>query len=247
MLTEQYWPLPPISDIDQRRLTELVDSIFEAKGYGRDGDYKTLQEEIDLRIQFLFMNYREAPTYDEWVAKREAEKGTAIEEVRKLIAAGESGAVEFKQSLEYVDPTGYAAVPDAQRTQKMAEDRKGVTHSALKTICAFLNTKGGTLLIGVHDSGEIIGIEPDYTLLGRKQDRDGFENKLTDLLKTRLRPIPHNLDIRFVEIDGKTVCRIDAPAERAPHYLDNRLYVRLGNSTEELTGRDLEDWLTGRV
>jgi len=26
-------------------------------------------------------------------------------------------------------------------------------------------------------------------------------------------------------------------------YLDNRLYARLGNSTEELAGRDLEDWL----
>ena len=29
-------------------------------------------------------------------------------------------------------------------------------------------------------------------------------------------------------------------------YRDNRLYVRLGNSTEELTGRDMEDWLRGR-
>ena len=86
----------------------------------------------------------------------------------------------------------------------------------------------------------------ECTPQGDKQN--GFELKLTDLLKTRLRPIPTSLNIQLVEIDGKTVCRIDVPADppRA-HYLDNRLYVRLGNSTEELTGRDLEDWLRGRV
>lgn len=97
--------------------------------------------------------------------------------------------------------------------------------------------RGGTLLPGVHDSGAIIGIEPDYTLLGSKQNRDGFELKLTDLLKTRLRPIPTSLNLQFVEIDGKTVCRIEVPADPRAHYLDNRLYVRLENSTEELTGR----------
>lgn len=57
---------------------------------------------------------------------------------------------------------------------------------------------------------------------------------------------PPALNIQSVEVEGKTICRIHAPAEAAPHYLDNKLYVRLGNSTEELTGRDLEDWLRGR-
>lgn len=31
--------------------------------------------------------------------------------------------------------------------------------AALKTIVAFLNTRGGVLLIGVSDSGEIIGAD----------------------------------------------------------------------------------------
>ncbi len=164
-----------------------------------------------------------------------------------LIAKGESGALEFKQSLEYVDAAGFLKMPEPQRQQKVAETRKAVIHSALKTVCAFLNSRGGTLLIGVHDSGEVIGIEPDYTLLGAKQNRDGFELKLTDLLKTRMEPIPAGLEIQFPESGGKTVCRIDVPASSIPHYLDNKLYVRFGNSTEELAGRDLEDWLATRA
>ena len=102
------------------------------------------------------------------------------------------------------------------------------------------------MLIGVHDQGDIVGIEPDYSLLGNKKNQDGFELKLMDFLKTRLEPIPINLVIDFAMVDGKTVCRIDVPADPRAHYLDNKLYVRLGNSTEELNGRKLEDWLRQR-
>jgi hypothetical protein len=166
--------------------------------------------------------------------------------VLALVSQGESSILEFKQSLQYVNPASFEKVPEQQRAQKLAETQKAVIHSALKTICAFLNSKGGTLLIGVHDDGEIIGIEPDYSLLGKRRDRDGFENKMTDLFKTRIDPIPTNLDISFIGIEGKTVCRIDVHSDPSPHYLDNRLYVRLGSSTEELTGRDLQNWLQQR-
>ena len=36
-----------------------------------------------------------------------------------------------------------------------------MTHAALKTIAAFLNTEGGDLLIGVDDNREVLGIEND--------------------------------------------------------------------------------------
>ena len=36
-----------------------------------------------------------------------------------------------------------------------------MTHAALKTIAAFLNTEGGDLLIGVDDDRRVLGIEHD--------------------------------------------------------------------------------------
>ncbi len=242
------FPIPGANDLDRNTLRELAKAAVGATVENNVQEVARIEQEINQRVEFLYFHASEAPTYDEWVAKRVAEKGTAIEEVRNLIAAGESGTAEFKQSLEYVDPNhpDILKAPESTRAQRLSENRKSIVHSALKTVCAFLNSKGGSLLLGVHDTDGPVGIEPDYTLLGRKQDRDGFENRLTDLIKTRFKPIPANLDISFVEVDGKTVCRIDVPAERAPHYLDNKLYIRLGNSTEELTGRDLEDWLVAR-
>ena len=239
-------PVPPVSSQDRAKIEGLVTLILDLKDDTPSLDVSELEDEIDRRVEFLYFHADEAPTYDEWVAKQEAERGTAIAEIRRLCAARESGIVEFKQSLEYVDAANFAHVPEAQRGQRIAETQKAVVHSALKTICAFLNSCGGTLLLGVHDRGDIIGIEPDYTLCGKKQDVDGFELKLTDFLKTRIRPLPANLNIGFVVVDGKTVCRIDVPAEPRPHYLDNKLYIRFGNSTEELTGRELADWLQQR-
>ncbi|HVT13099.1 MAG TPA: RNA-binding domain-containing protein [Fimbriimonadaceae bacterium] len=203
-----------------------------------------LEAQIDRRVEFLYFHQDEAPTYDEWLAKREAEKGTAAEAVRKLIASDESGTVEFKETLEFVD-----RVPDSiaenLRDGWKANKRRECVEGVLKTICAFTNSKGGTLLIGVSDGKEIVGLAPDFKMLGQKQNRDGFENKLKELLK-RIRPLPTDLDIDFPELDGKTICRIQTPASSVPHYLDNRLFVRFGNASEELTGRDLQDWLEKR-
>jgi hypothetical protein len=243
-------PVPPKADrLDLEERVRGIQSLI-VQGLPLSNAAKQqieeIQVEIDARVEFLYFHADEAATYDEWVAKQGAERGTAIEEVRKLIAGGESGTVEFKQSLEYVDPAGYPNVPEAHRTQRIKADQSAVVHAALKTLCAFLNSKGGTLLLGVRDDGGIAGIEPDYALCGKKPNRDGFELKLTDLIKMRFKPLPTALEVRFVEVDGKTVCRVDAPSSAAATYLENRLYVRLGNSTEELTGRDLQDWLMSR-
>lgn len=203
-----------------------------------------LEAEIDRRVEFLYFHQDEAPTYDEWLAKREAEKGTVTEAVRKLISGDESGTVEFKETLEYVDRIP-DSVPENRIVEFRATKQKERVESVLKTVCAFINGKGGTLLIGVADDKTIVGLAPDLSMLGLKQNRDGFELKLKELLK-RIRLLPTDLEIDFPEVDGKMICRVSVPASPVPHYLDNRLFIRFGNATEELTGRDLQDWLEKR-
>jgi hypothetical protein len=47
----------------------------------------------------------------------------------------------------------------------------------MKSLAAFLNTDGGTLLIGVEDNGNILGLEKDLGLVGNSRDK--FEQLLT--------------------------------------------------------------------
>ncbi len=55
-----------------------------------------------------------------------------IDQLKPLITRGESETVELKTSTAQLK-------------------------AAFETLCTFLNTQGGTVLIGVKDSGEIIG------------------------------------------------------------------------------------------
>ncbi|GAJ02132.1 unnamed protein product, partial [marine sediment metagenome] len=152
--------------------------------------------------------------------------------ILELIAQGESHNLEFKETLEYNIHTN-------QRTPELAK-------SSLKTIAAFLNTDGGMLLIGVSDAGGVKGIARDLQFV-RGNNRDGFEQKLRSLLNDHFDPSPRgNVDIKFEDLQEGTVCQIKVEQSSEPVAYDNDFYIRDGNGTRKLEGRDLADWLRQR-
>ena len=130
---------------------------------------------------------------------------------------------------------------------RSGEKYPGVLVSALKTIAAFLNSEGGTLLLGVSDSGEIKGLEKDFRLCS-KHDADGLEQKLRSLLRDRFKPDPlGKVAITFLHLPDGEVCRLDVEASQDVVYLDGKdVYVRDGNTSRKLEGPALVNWIRGR-
>ena len=152
--------------------------------------------------------------------------------ILQLIAQGESHTLEFKETLQYNIHTNRAD--------------NAVLHSSLKTIAAFLNTDGGLLLIGVSDSGEVKGIARDLQLV-RGHNLDGYEQKLRSLLNDRFDPSPRqNVEIIFEELSEDTICQVKVQKLTEPVAFDNDFYIRDGNGTRKLEGRELADWLRRR-
>jgi len=151
----------------------------------------------------------------------------------QLIAQGEGQALEFKETLEADVRSG--------------EKYPSVLSSALKTIAAFLNTDGGTLLVGVSDSGEIKGLAKDFRLCS-KHDADGLEQKLRSLLRDRFKPDPlGKVNIQFEHVPDGVVCRIDIQPSHDVVYLDGKdVYVRDGNTSRKLEGPALVNWIRRR-
>ncbi len=89
------------------------------------------------------------------------------EDILKLVNSGEKYDVEFKATLRKNLHTG--------------EFDKNLEYASLKTLTAYLNSEGGTLLIGVSDRGEILGIEKD----GFVSD-DKMQLHFTNLIKTHI-------------------------------------------------------------
>jgi uncharacterized FlaG/YvyC family protein len=150
----------------------------------------------------------------------------------ELIKQGESHTLEFKETLEYDIKTN--------------KNSKDVLLSSLKTIAGFLNADGGTLLIGVDDSGNIKGIERDLSTM-KHSNNDKFELRIRNCLKDRFKPQPiGKVSISFEKFTEGTICRVDVQANKEIAHLDGDVYVRDGNTTQKLEGLDLTNWIQRR-
>jgi serine/threonine protein kinase len=175
--------------------------------------------------------------------------------VDALIAAGESDSVEFKSSLHHQ----YGPLPlDLQKkveqgiTKPVAAQRevqKRLNKEVTKTIAAFLNTREGTLLIGVDDAGAVLGIEPDFEYCQKgKQDADGWMLSLKTVIINALgADVWSAIRVSLVPHREKMVAVILCPrrASKTWHYEDSgeSFYIRTGNSTTELRGRMLVGYI----
>src|SRR2546425_884310 len=130
--------------------------------------------------------------------------------LQDLIARGEGGRTEFKSNVD-LEAIGTAVV-------------------------SFLNASGGTLLVGVDDRGEILGVhEPHKTALG-------IWRSLTDLLS------PSALySVNVEEIAGKRVIVIDVPSgEDIPYLYGGRIAVRHGTRNLPATAQDISSLIMNR-
>ena len=157
--------------------------------------------------------------------------------VRRLITHGESAEVEFKSSLRY----------DVDKGGTNTELTKAVT----KTLAAFLNCRGGTLLIGIDDSGDVVGIERDLKTLQHKPNVDGFELCLREAVGSHLgNDVNPVIELSFGDVDGHTVAIASCPAHHQPVFHEDKgavlFFVRAGNGTRPLNVREAVEFVGSR-
>jgi ATP-dependent DNA helicase RecG len=120
-----------------------------------------------------------------------------IEKIKAIIAQGESVNVEFKKSYD------------------------SLSRSAFETICAFLNRKGGYILLGVKDNGTIEGVREDTLQIQLKTLADDMNNQQI------ITPITL-IESTVVEIDGKKIICIYVPESSQVHSYKGIYYDRQG-------------------
>ncbi|MEI7830464.1 MAG: ATP-binding protein [Prolixibacteraceae bacterium] len=141
--------------------------------------------------------------------------------VSEIIAEGEGNLIEFKSTLRWDIRAG--------------KTNPAIERSCLKTISAFLNSSGGTLLIGVRDDGSIEGIETD-----KFANEDKFLLHLWTLIRICLgRDFSPFIRTRIEKMDEKTICVVNCSSSDRPVFLhqpgfDEEMYIRLGPSSNAL-------------
>ncbi|MCW4050381.1 MAG: CBS domain-containing protein [Candidatus Bathyarchaeota archaeon] len=158
------------------------------------------------------------------------------EDIINLMKRDEGQHLEFKSSLR-IDKHRKEVNPALELT-------------IMKTICAFLNSEGGTLLIGLSDEKEVVGIEEDYKSI-KNMNRDGFQNHLMSLISNYL----GNFYLKYIHIVfhnvlGKDMCQVNVQPSSKPVFLTNKgkqeFYVRTGNASRPFKISEAADYLKER-
>ncbi len=145
--------------------------------------------------------------------------------IGELIDNDEDYAVEFKSTARW----------DLRENQL----NKAMEDAVVKTVAGFLNTDGGTLLIGIGPDRDALGLAHDYELV-KPKNGDGFVNWLTTHLINALGHTPvTRTRARVAVYRGKEICRVDVAASPAAVFAktskdEHIFYVRMNNSTRAL-------------
>ena len=121
-------------------------------------------------------------------------------DIKSLI--GEATAYDKKQMLEVKRPKSW-----------------------LKSVSAFANGEGGTLIFGISDDNQIVGLA----------DAEGDAEKISEDIKNKLDPVP-TVNIEYKNVDGKKLVLLHVySGQETPYYYigdKQRLaFVRIGNES----------------
>lgn len=103
-----------------------------------------------------------------------------------------------------------------------------------KSVSAFANTYGGSLIFGISDDNQIIGLE--------NPDKDA--EIISEMIKSRLDPIPE-FKIRFQKEEDRVLLIVDIlKGEETPYYYSGdgvlEAYVRIGNESVKASSTELK-------
>ncbi|MBR2299835.1 MAG: putative DNA binding domain-containing protein [Alphaproteobacteria bacterium] len=127
-----------------------------------------------------------------------------IERVKEILKQGEGLKIEFKEA------------------------QRGVPRNVYETVCAFSNTQGGEILLGVTDKGEVLGIDKTKV----EQYQKDFINTINDAGKNYP---PLYLSIMPIQIDNKVILYINVPASSEVERCDGKFYIRNGDADLDIS------------
>ena len=161
----------------------------------------------------------------------QAEKAPPVS-VEELVKEKEGTTIEFKSTLRVNLHTG-------EKDAKMEL-------AILKTIAAFLNMKGGTLIIGVSDDGEPVGIGAD-----KFPDEDNMNLHLINIIKERIGTSPMlYISPRFDDYQDVRVMVVNCSPAKSPVFVKDgpieKFYIRTGAATSELPASQTQEFINKR-
>lgn len=177
-----------------------------------------------------------------------AYKGSLHSAMAHLILTTTGEDIDNRLFAPYYSREGIIVEASALRVKELAgagegllvelkEDLPSEEHRFLDSVIAFANTNGGTILIGVSDNCEIVGI---------KKNTQEIRQTITNWISEKCDPRPL-FTMNQVEVDAKTVIVVDVPmgSTKPYHHHDRGFIVRSGASNRQARRSEVEEMFRG--
>lgn len=149
--------------------------------------------------------------------------------ILEILLSGENQKIEFKSTLR--KPIENKNIPE-----------NDIEKAVLKTIAGFLNAHGGTLLVGINDHGEVLGLENDEF-----NSDDDLLKHVKNLIARDFKPKYYDLiNYKILEFDSKRILVFDCyPSKEAVFIGKNSedFYLRVGCATDKLVGEKQAEYI----
>lgn len=233
-----------IDDATQMQFYELTDVFGLKHRYYSKASYENY-EELTLRVENVVEKSNNR-AYLELKAVEEGDNTSHTEDgmMAESLFGCENQIREFKSTIVFP-----AKTTDA--------DIKTQLGQIARALAGFMNADGGTLYIGVNDSGRVCGIEQDLQYLN-SDDTDRFTYKMNydhyelKIRNTVVRLLGHTansaIHFDFRDDGGKVYCVITVDRVDRPVYYNERIiFQRQGNMTPWLKGEDITYFIAKRL
>lgn len=254
-----------LTEIDENDVKSLND--YTLKNLNRIREYinqgvLSVKESIEDKLE---KELEEKRTY--WLKKINEDEGEKLEfkatfitpiptnDQNRIIESIEK-QLRKEQSEEKLKKLKYKIDELKELNKNVKGIEKIIIHSALKTICAFANTNGGHLLLGVSDDKKIFGLEQDYNSFKNDNNRDGFGKYFDSMIKTyfgdsfsstilekEFLKFPQG-DILIIKVKKSTEEVFILKNENGEN--DESIYVRNLSSSNKLKGIELSKFVKNR-
>ena len=225
--------LPPsqyLPDLKSRFISPELARMYRYHALPQNWERMEYQQFLERRRELMAEIIHEG--YQKLAEGAKPEESSPGLELTELISGGESESVEFKSTLRVNLHTG-------QRDKRME-------NVVLKTLAGFLNTNGGTLIIGVADDGAPVGISADQF-----HNEDDLSLHLVNIVNQRMGPLAMtSLHLQFDDYEDSRVLRVQCERSHKPVYVADGereiFYIRTGPATIELSGGQMLDYIGHR-
>lgn len=187
------------------------------------------------------------------IARRQTKEKFELE-LEEAISSGEGQEAEYKETL-YLKKR-LLNNNNIPKEHWVSED---MIFECVKTICAFLNADGGTLLIGVDDDGNIQGIECELEFVkGGDGSNDKWELFFSNCLQKYIYDFSSCIGYisrKIIQVEEKSICVVLVRSRRTAITVcrspsDNTaeiVFLRNGNGSKEIKARAIEELIRSRL